>query len=141
MQQNLFDNDHRSEEQRIQHLESLAYKVEENHAFLRPFSPEEIAEKRESITNITMLIDEEENNLRAIVKEKRAAIQLKKNEQKSIMRAVRTQAEEVIETIYMIDDQEAGEMGYYDKNGTLVSTRKLMPSERNMKINFRASNE
>lgn len=141
MKTNLFTDVSLTEEEIIDNLKSISDQVETNHHFLRPYTLDEVKEKRESITNITMLIDEEENKLRAIVKEKRSSIMQKKAELKTIMKSVRDQAEEVIETVYLIADQEEGVMGYYDKSGTLISTRKLMPSERNLRIGFKAVNE
>ncbi len=136
MKQNLFENEDLTDKDKVDSLEAMNYKIEANYTFQRPFSFDELKDKRESITNVSMQIDEQEEQLREISKQKREVLKGLKSEQKIIMKEVRAQAETVTETVYLLDDQEEGIMGYYDANGTLISSRKLLPGERNLKIEF-----
>lgn len=38
------------------------------------------------------------------------------------------------ETVYLMDDQDAGKMHYYDAEGKYLHSRKLSPAEKQTKI-------
>ena len=47
---------------------------------------------------------------------------------------IRSGIEEVTGDVFLMDNQETGEMGYYNEKGELVYTRLLMQDERQLRI-------
>lgn len=50
------------------------------------------------------------------------------------LNVLKNKAEEVEGTVYLIDDQEEGLMGYYDLEGNLLNSRRLTADERQLHI-------
>lgn len=116
------------------------------------------AEKVETMTYPLALDENELNNLKTEFSQD--AIELDKHEQVlkaareafkgvakplklkmgSTMQKIRTRQEEVTEEVFLIADQEAQAMGYYNALGHLVYQRPLMRSERQLRIEHNNKN-
>lgn len=57
-----------------------------------------------------------------------------KTEMAVLMQAIRSGSEEITEDVYQISDMENEMMGYYNKDGILIFSRPLLPTERQFSI-------
>jgi len=122
------------EEKRIQYLTNSAAKIEENFSYTHHFTEEEISEKKDALSETAIDIDNVNADF-ADVKEKYKKLLKPKNKVMSeLISALKFKSEQVTGTVYMIDYQDEGVMGYYNEKGELVSQRKLLQGERQLNL-------
>jgi hypothetical protein len=118
---------------REQYLKDTCVKTE-TFTYPKKFSPEELALKKDILSQQDINLDNLEAKKREVTTEFNNNIKELKIERKHTLTCVRTGMEEVTEMVFLIDDQEEGKMGYYNKKGELVYERPLMPEERQLRI-------
>ena len=98
-------------------------------SFTRMFSPEELAQCRENLTDACI-------KLADIAKEKKLAMDAFKEEAKPYeeirttqIKNLKTKSEVVTDLVYKFVDEESRMVGFYDKEGNLVSSRPAFPDE------------
>lgn len=100
----------------------------------RPFTKEEMDDLKETLTENLVIIakaTDELNKAKAIFKDNAGE---PKKYVKELTTKLKEESEEVEITLYMIDDQDAGEMRMYDEDGNFYSSRPLYASERQRKL-------
>src|SRR3990167_5726329 len=127
MENKLFETE--TPENRVRMLEDNCEKTESLEMKV-PFSNEEKSDMRmELANNLTEIITEDEKLKKAKDLHKEA-VKPKKETVKVLTKNLRNGYVKEEQTVYLFADQEAGRMGYYDSNGDLVSSRKLLPTEK-----------
>lgn len=105
-----------------------------NKNVIRDFSEEEIADIKTTLSEQAIRLNDlkiEKKELTSVISSK---IKSTESEMKNTLKDLKNKYYESEETVYDIDDQEAGEMYTFDNQGNLLSTRKLTPKERQITI-------
>jgi gas vesicle protein len=98
-------------------------------SYSRVFSPEELAKQRELLTDASIrLADIEEEKKQAMADFKEQAKPYAEQRAKAIQN-LRTKAETVTEVCYKYFDEETNMVGFYNREGNLVSSRPAFPNE------------
>ena len=98
-------------------------------SYSRVFSPEELAKQRELLTDASIrLADIEEEKKQAMADFKEQAKPYAEQRAKAIQN-LRTKAETVTEVCYKYFDEETNMVGFYNREGNLVSSRPAFPDE------------
>ncbi|MCK9629487.1 MAG: hypothetical protein M0R37_12965 [Bacteroidales bacterium] len=112
----------------LQILQDNADSIEEV-GYTRFFSEEELAEKKDLLADRSIElnnIDEEKSDVVAGYKAKMRPI---REDISKLLTDIKQKSEYVNDKCYKFVDQETREVGYYDKNGNLVQTRRAKPEE------------
>jgi len=102
----------------------------EEGSYMKDLSSEELDVKREQLTtNYIELndLDEELTKIRGEFKEKMSPLKVAN---KILLGQVKTRKEQVTGILFHFDDLEAGIRTSYDEKGEFVSSRRLLPDER-----------
>lgn len=115
-------------EERAQFLEDNCDAVEDV-TYSRSFAPEELALKREQLTDSSIKIADIEEEKKAVmdsIKERLKPLQEQKDE---AIKALREKSQTVTEKCYKFLDEETKMVGFYNKEGNLVSSRPAFQKE------------
>ena len=115
-------------ELRAQFLEDNCDAVEDV-TYSRAFAPEELALKREQLTDASIKIadiEEEKKEVMDGYKERLKPLQEQKAE---AIKALRDKSETVTETCYKFFDEDTKMVGFYNKEGNLVNSRPVFKQE------------
>lgn len=111
-------------------MESNADEIVEGYEYTRQLSDEEIENERVEFANVSIKIEqlaEEKARLLAEINEKIKAETAKAKKSLGLIRRGRM---DVIETVYLVKDENEGNIGTYTMNGVLISERKMRGTER-----------
>jgi hypothetical protein len=106
----------------------------EEQQYMKTLTPEELAIKREEMTNATILHDEldaEFKKLKDAHKEKVAPILLKRKES---LAAIRMRAVPIIGKVWLLADHDNKMMHSVTDDGTVLGSRPMLPEERQYRI-------
>ncbi len=115
-------------EERADYLRNTCDGTEEV-SYSRVFTPEELAKQRELLTDASIKladIDEEKKAAMDAFKEQAKPYVEQKNK---AIENLRTKAETVTEECFKYFDEETKMVGFYNKEGNLVSSRPAFPNE------------
>lgn len=115
-------------EERASFLEDNCDAVEEV-TYSRAFEPEELALKREQLTDASIKIadiEEEKKEVMDGYKERLKPLQEQKSE---AIKSLRDKSQTVTEKCYKFLDEETKMVGFYNKEGNLVSSRPAFQKE------------
>ena len=115
-------------EERASFLEDNCDAVEEV-TYSRAFEPEELALKREQLTDASIKIadiEEEKKEVMDGFKERLKPLQEQKSE---AIKSIRDKSQTVTEKCYKFLDEETKMVGFYNKEGNLVSSRHAFQRE------------
>ena len=127
---------------RVQSLQDNAFKTDES-GYYRPLTEVEIENRRITYFDNDGKIQELTDKKKELVREITEELKVIKSENALLRREINEKAVKEDGLIYMVANLEAGMMETYDKEGVLVSSRRLNPSERNeakQRINFPVNN-
>lgn len=122
------------EPERIQALKDNCTEIEENYRTKRFFSKEELDDLKTEVSDESILVSELEDKLKEISAPIKADIKSKKIDLRATLKLVKQKYEENLEDVYLFADHHEGFMLYYNSKGELISSRKLLPHERQTKI-------
>jgi len=111
-------------------MESNADEIVEGYKYTRQLSDEEIENELVEFANVSIKIEqlaEEKARLLAEINEKIKAETAKDEKSMGLIRRGRM---DVIETVYLVKDENEGNIGTYTMNGVLISERKMRGTER-----------
>ena len=94
----------------------------EEKGYMKPFTPEELARMKESLSETDIEIND-------IEEEKTARLEPLTTERKKTLDGLKKKAEFVTERCFKFIDQEAREVGYYNENGDLIESRPAYSEE------------
>lgn len=120
-------------EERVKLLRDNALRVEEM-TVKRYFTPEQMEDMRKELTADSIECSEKEDELKEVSAPLKAVIKEKKAVIKERLQKLKAKFEESREEVFLMDNQQDGMMEIYDAEGKLVSSRKLLPSERQTRI-------
>lgn len=106
----------------------------EEQVYLKPLSPEELAITREEHSNASILIDEMTEqfaNIKAKHKEEIKPIQQKR---KTAISAIRQKAVQITGRVWKLPDHDNMMMHFVTDDGQVLSSRPMLPQERQFRI-------
>lgn len=119
----------------LDNLEAENCGVEDNHKFVKPFSEDEMLESRERLANALVSKSKKERQIKELTEpikdEIKPLLSTIKDETKNLEQG----GEVIYGKVYCFPDYESNLMLLYDSTGTLVDTRPLTRTERQLHIN------
>jgi len=122
-----------SQKQRNEYLKDSCVKTE-NFTYPKHLEQADLTKERNDFTQNAIKVSIEDAKLKEARENYKAATKPVKLEMKMQMSKIRTGVDEVTGTVYLMDDQETGEMGYYNESGVLVYQRPLLQEERQLRL-------
>lgn len=116
------------ESERIKFLEDNCDAIEET-GYTRRFTTDELNQKKEHLANVSIEINDIEEDKKDAVSTFKAKLKPLEESKKSLLDQVKKKSEFVEEECYKFIDHEDKTVGYYNKLGELVSSRPIMPQE------------
>lgn len=101
---------------------------------IRDFTEEELSDIKTTLSEQAITLNDAEIEKKELTADLTAKIKLKKAEIKTTLRDLKNKYYENEETVFDIDDQEAGLMYTFDNQGNILSKRRLTPQERQTTI-------
>lgn len=127
MEKELF-KDIKDSEKRLALLIDNCDKVEEK-GYMRRYSPEELTEMKEGLSEVAIAINDIEEERREIAREFKEQLKPIREEKKRILVGLKNKAEFVRENCYKFVNTETREVGYYNQEGDLIDTRSASADE------------
>lgn len=115
-------------EERAQFLEGNCDAVEDV-TYSRSFSPEELAQKREQLTDASIKIADIEDEKKYTMEVFKERLKPLKEQKDEAVNALRDKSQTVTEKCYKFLDEETKMIGFYNKEGNLVSSRPAFQKE------------
>jgi|GEM_PF-5711666 len=111
-----------------------------NKNVVRNFSEEELTEMKSTLSEVDISMNDAEIEKKEITAEVSGRIKVFKESRAVLLRDLKNKYYETEESVFDIDDQEACIMMTLDAKGTIISTRRLTPQEKQIKIKNLISN-
>lgn len=115
-------------EEREEYLKNTCDAVEEI-TFNRPFSQTQLTAMKESLMNVSIKISDIEAEKKKVLDDIKERMKPLTSEKEHLIFQLKNKADEATEDCYKFLDEESSMIGYYDKEGNLVSSRPAYPSE------------
>lgn len=115
-------------EQRAQFLEDNCDAVEEV-TYSKMFTPEELAQKREQLTDSSIKIADIEEELKVVKADFKERLKPHQETKEEAIKALRDKSQTVTEKCYKFLDEETKMVGFYNQEGSLVSSRPAFQNE------------
>lgn len=113
-----------------QALAANAEKVEQGYVFTRQLSKDDLDEMREVYAQERIEVTRMAKEAAEVAKEYKAKIDKMNTVAANRLNTIRDRYEEVADTVFLFPDEESSMIGYYDKRGELVYSRRMTPEER-----------
>lgn len=118
-------------ESRIDNLESISYSVKEI-GYTKNLTDDELAEKKTSLAEVSIELNELEEEKKRLTEEIKLQMKLPKQEKMILLQTIKHKTEYRNGTIFSMDDQEAGVMYLFDSDAVCVEVRPLHKEEKQM---------
>jgi hypothetical protein len=122
-----------NEAQRIAFLKDNCDAVETK-GYMKPFSPEQLQGHKEKLADLSIKIEETEEEKRLSAKYFKDAIADLAKQRTEIISNIKKKSEYVNETCFKFIDRENKQTGYYNANGDLVEIRPISYDEMQLNI-------
>lgn len=106
----------------------------EKKTYMRQFTPEEVQKQKDALGDLSVTIDNIEEELSEIKKQYKEQLKPLYEQRKEVLKNIRNKAEQVEEECYKVVDTEAREVGYFNENGDLVESRPAYRDELQMNL-------
>ncbi|MDR1897995.1 MAG: hypothetical protein LBR10_14525 [Prevotellaceae bacterium] len=114
--------------QRETFLKDNCEKVEEK-GYMKPFTPEQLQGHKEKLAELSIKIEETEDEKKASAKHFKAVLDPMYVDRREMVSNIRQKAEYVREVCYRFTDRDTKETGYYNANGDLIECRPATADE------------
>lgn len=118
---------------KIQFLKDNCDEVEKL-GYTRNFTQDELDGMKDDLADVSIDINDIEVEKKETNAEFKKRLDTLKDERKDLLEKIRTRSEFVNEECFKFIDHESETTGYYNKEGELVSTRRIKPEERQTNI-------
>lgn len=114
---------------RLMILQENAAKIEET-TYQKNLDAEELASRREDLADNCIRLNQFEDELKEVKDDFKTKMDPLKNSNKTLLTEIKTKQSTVEGTLFHLANHEEGYMETYDKEGVLISTRRLRPDEK-----------
>lgn len=115
-------------EDRAQVLEDSCDAVEDV-TYSKPFTPEELALKREQLTDASIKIADIEEEKKTVMDGYKERLKPLQTQKEDAIKALRDKSQTVTEKCYKFFDEDTKTVGFYNKEGNLVNSRPAFKQE------------
>jgi len=119
-----------NDKEKRDNLDSLCDKVIKNHSFERKFTKEERIEHQAEVSDLTVQIEDAEDQIKDLTKPLREEIKHLKKLRKRTMGEIKLGANLVQEDVYLFQEEKTLTAHVYDQFGNRISVRPLTPEEK-----------
>jgi predicted phage tail protein len=133
MLQKTIGKEYSNKAQREAFLKDNCDRVEEK-GYMKPYTPEELQEHKEKLANLSIEIEEIEDEKKAEVKHFNETLKPLADSRRELLRNIRQKAEYVREICYKFTDREERQTAYYNSEGDLIELRPASADELNLTI-------
>jgi len=102
--------------------------------YFKRFDDEDLSQQEKELANKSIELSILEDQFDEVKNEWKAKVKEKKEEWKNALTLLKQNGEWLNGEQFMFADQKRGVMEFYDKNGDFVSSRRLLPEEKQMSI-------
>jgi len=95
----------------------------EERGYMKPFTPEELQGYKEQLAELSINIEEKENEKKAAAKRLKIELDPLLEKRSEMISNIRQKAEYVREICYKFVDRQEKEVGYYNADGDLIELR------------------
>ena len=114
--------------QREAFLKDNCEKVE-NKGYMKPFTPEQLQGHKESLAELSMKIEETEDEKKSAASHYKAVLDPLFKERRTMVSNIRQKAQYVNELCYKFVDREEKQTGYFNADGDLIELRPATADE------------
>lgn len=119
--------------ERKDNLQAMAHSIE-NTSYYVNLTQDELDVRREKLTDNFIKISDLDTELKSVTKRLKSEQKPLIEENTDLLHNIKTKTEQKSGVLYHVDDQEDGTMYSYDEEGTLITSRRLRPDERQCSI-------
>lgn len=119
--------------QRVAFLKDNCDTVEKK-GYMKSFTPEQIQQKKEVLSNTDITINDIEEEKKQAIKDFKAELKPLKEQRKDTLKNLKQKAEFVEEICYKFSDPSEKMVGYYNADGILIEARPMLPEEMQSNI-------
>lgn len=119
--------------QRVQFLKDNCDSVEEK-GYMKQFTPEQILEMKESLSETDININDLEDEKKEVTKEIKEKLDPLKGTRKTLLKNIKQKAEFTKELCYKFVDTNDKTVGYYNSKGDLIESRPATADELQLTI-------
>lgn len=119
--------------QRVSLLRGIADGIEQME-YAKRLSVDQINEIKEKLVELNIYLSRIEGEKKEYMASIRAELKPMKAEVAKMIDSLNSQTELVVEEVFKIVNQEEGMVGYYNAEGDLVQSRKILPAERQLQL-------
>lgn len=116
------------EDKRASFLRDNCDKIEEI-GYMKPFTPDEITQKKDELSEVAIKINDIESNKKETLKDFKQQLEPLTEQKADLLKNIKTKAEWVTEDCYQFINHDERLVGYYNKEGILVASRPTRPEE------------
>jgi len=120
--------DYQNKAQRETFLKDNCEKAE-NRGYMKPFTPEQLQEHKENLAELSIKIEEAENEKAAAINRFKHMLKPLITQRREMVSNIRQKAEYVNEVCYKFVDREEKQTGYYNADGDLIEQRPATADE------------
>lgn len=106
----------------------------EETTYMRDLDQDEVNDRMTSLSKNLIVISRQDDILDEHKEAHKSATKPLKIENATLLEEIKNRKTEVTGTLYNIADQEQGVMETYDQSGEFISSRRLRPNERQLKL-------
>lgn len=106
----------------------------EEQVYLKPLSPEELAVTREEHSTASILLDELVEKFAEVKARHKEEIKPINSKRKAALKAIRQRAVEITGKVWKLPDYDNSMMHFITNEGQVLSSRPMLPQERQFKI-------
>ena len=114
--------------QRVLFLKDNCEKIDEI-GYMKQFSPEEIAEKKDKLAEVSIEINDIEEEKKEVLKGFKESLTPLTEHKTTLLGHIKKKAEFVTEECFKFVDHTDRMVGYYNSEGVLVEARPMRPDE------------
>ena len=96
---------------------------------MKRFSPEELAEMKDGLSEVAISINDIEEERKEVAKDFKEQLKPAKEEQKRLLVGLKNKAEFIRENCFKFVNMETREVGYYNEAGDLIDSRSAAADE------------
>lgn len=106
----------------------------EEQVYLKPLTPEELAITREEHANASILIDEMVEQFTSVKEAHKEALKPIQQKRKTAIAAIRQKAIQITGKVWKLPDHDNMMVHYVTDDGQVLSSRPMLPQERQYRI-------
>lgn len=125
----------------LDNLEAVAYGLTES-SYTKHLTEDEVIQRKDEYSSLAIKLSEIAEQKKEAVERFKILAKEPKEISASLLKTIKFKSEQMFGKLYLVDDQEAGMMYFFDATGICVDARPLTKQEKQTKLRtLKASND